>query len=139
MVTTAPGIGHVGIVIDDAPTAAATGAVGAGNASVRIQHAYGNVALALSTKAPSAFASIAGGLLPSHGPHAAAGAALAAGAGAAGAAQCDGAQHGAAAAGMDGDEMVAADAALPAMLEWMRPLAAAVAPLAAAAARARAL
>ena len=63
-VVTAPGgFGHVGIVVDNAPTHDVHGILGAGNASVTIDHAYGNVALALSSKAPSAFAGISGGLI----------------------------------------------------------------------------
>lgn len=63
-VTTAPGgIGHVGIVIDNTPTRATQGTLGSGNATVTIDHAYGNLALALSTKAPSVFAGISSGLL----------------------------------------------------------------------------
>ena len=50
------GIGHVGIVIDDAPTGATEGTLGTGNASVVATHSYGHLSLSLSSKAPSAFA-----------------------------------------------------------------------------------
>jgi len=60
------GIGHVGIVIDDTPTNKRKGRLGKGGASVRIQNYYGNVALSLSTKAPSIFDAITGGLTSGH-------------------------------------------------------------------------
>ena len=53
-----PGIGTVGIVIDDAPALAREGRLGTGNASVHVEHNYGNLALAMSSKAPSAFADL---------------------------------------------------------------------------------
>ena len=67
VLTTPGGIGHVGIVVDNTPTTRRNGTLGAegGHASVTIRHAYGNVALALSTKAPNVFAGISGGLVPS--------------------------------------------------------------------------
>lgn len=63
MLTAPGGIGHVGIVIDNTPTHALHGSLGRGNASLLMQHGYGNLALALSTRAPSVFAGISGGLL----------------------------------------------------------------------------
>ena len=62
------GIGHEGIVVDNTPTTARSGTVGDGNATLRVYHTDGNVALALSTKAPSVFAGITGGLGGSGGP-----------------------------------------------------------------------
>ena len=121
------GIGHVGIVVDNTPTNEATGTLGKpeGNASVAITHADGNVALALSTKAPSVFAGISGGLIhssasegePPSPPTCAK--AVADGVG----------EDGAADGAMVSASGLAEDAALPTPLEWMRPLAAALAAL----------
>ena len=77
-----PGIGHAGVVVDDAPTAALTGRLGTGNASVVVVHNYGNLALSLSSKAPSAFADVLGGAAASGAASASAAAALAAARGA---------------------------------------------------------
>jgi hypothetical protein len=56
----AGGIGHVGVVIDDTPTTQRHGVLGdgTGNASVTISNAYGNVALALSTRAANVLAAL---------------------------------------------------------------------------------
>ena len=68
VVTAAGGIGHVGIVIDNEITRTASGHVGAeGNASVYLYHDYGDVSLAMSTKAPSVFSAITGSLTASGG------------------------------------------------------------------------
>ena len=112
-VSTSPGgIGHVGIVVDNTPTRSPTGMLGKGNASVTITHMDGNVALALSTKAPSVFAGISNGhghgILPMEGV-----------------AQ-DGGQCAAEAAADDvsgSGEVISDGAALPEALEWMRPYA----------------
>jgi len=63
-VVTAPGgIGHVGIVIDNQVTSTTAGHVGKeGNASVFLKHNYGDLSLAMSTKAPSVFDGITGSL-----------------------------------------------------------------------------
>ena len=60
VVTESGGIGHTGIVIDNEMSTASSGTIGTGNASVRLFHSYGDVALALSTKAPSVFEGITG-------------------------------------------------------------------------------
>ena len=54
----AGGIGHASIVIDNKPSQDVSGRLGTGNASVTLEHSYGDLALALSTKAPSIFAGI---------------------------------------------------------------------------------
>ena len=48
-----------------APTSAWQGRIGAGNASVHLRHNYGNLALSLSSNAPSAFSGV---LLASEAP-----------------------------------------------------------------------
>ena len=102
----------MGIVVDNPPTRSPTGMLGKGNASVTITHMDGNVALALSTKAPSVFAGISNGhghgILPMEGV-----------------AQ-DGGQCAAEAAADDvsgSGEVISDGAALPEALEWMRPYA----------------
>ena len=46
------------IVIDNNPSVELSGRLGLGNASVTVHHSYGNLALALTTTAPSIFAGI---------------------------------------------------------------------------------
>ena len=116
------GIGHVGIVIDNTPTTATHGTLGSGNASVTIEHSYGNVALALSTKAPSVFAGISGGLLhDSAGPGGTAGGLTGGGASGQEQPQCTG-EGDVGAPGHAGR-----DAGLPQSIWWMGPLANALA------------
>ena len=113
--------------MDNTPTNQAAGTLGKpeGNASVAITHADGNVALALSTKAPSVFAGISGGLIHSSASEGEVSSAPTCAKAAAAEEEEDGAADGA----MVSASGLAADAALPAPLEWMRPLAAALAAL----------
>ena len=131
VVTASPGIGHVGIVVDNQPTRAPHGIVGDGNASVTIRHAYGNVALALSAKAPSVFAGISGGgLNPSHHTRGALRGDAINGDGS-GDLRCPGGTSRPSAVtavteGSGRSAILEVDAQLPETLEWMRPLASAL-------------
>ena len=131
-VITAPdGIGHVGIVVDSTPTSERSGSINDGMSNVTISHDYGNVALALSTKAPSVFAGISSGLDPKTAAslvdpiadtHCAA----------------DGGAIADAAAVRPPGVVIADDALLPPSLEWMRPLAGVLSTMSTSAARVQA-